>query len=44
MLIGSRIQRILMTMTFLLMKMTIRPFLQSLSTVALLHDLGREFF
>jgi hypothetical protein len=31
-------------MTFLLMKMTIRPFLRGLSTVALLFDLGRKFF
>jgi hypothetical protein len=44
MLIGLRTQRILMTMAFLLMKMMIRLFLQSLSTVALLLEQGRKFF
>jgi hypothetical protein len=38
-----RIERILKAMNFLLMKMMIWSFLQSLSPVALLLDLGRKF-
>jgi hypothetical protein len=41
---GWRIQKTLMAVTFLLMKMTVRPFLQNLSTVALLLKLERKFF
>jgi hypothetical protein len=39
-----RIERMLKAMNFLLMKMMIWSFLQSLSPVALLLDLGRKSF